>query len=185
MIMTAMNKHVTKLASEFNTGLNMHRNLAEEATKRGTIAKITGKARYVWIENALDYPRSESQDIDAERDPRKVIDILEKNPKDFSGLIYGVDHAFRAGVDSLQHFDEFKDEFKTHLRTLHLSGSKGDHGLIEDDDYVFWDFMHSVRDKISDDVRFCIDLNPAQMDAKTPSEQVDYVKKLVQKLRRI
>ena len=186
MTMTAMNNFAQKLVGEFEgAGLNSHRNIVEEAKKRNKLAKIKGKAAYLWIENDLDYPRKEPDDIKNEGDPGKVIDLIEDDPENLDGLIYGVDHAFRAGVDPKEDFNTYRDQFKKHLRTLHLSGSRRDHGLIENDDHAFWDFMHFVREKISDDVRFCLDLNPAEMDRKTPSEQVDYFRNLVKKLRRI
>ncbi len=170
------------MAGNLGAGLNAHVNIIEEAGKRGTLAKIRGDAKYIWVENDLDYPRKKPEQVEAERDPRRALKVVKQFG--LEGVIMGVDHAYRAGVDPYRDFIELEDEFKKHLRTLHLSGTKGDHGLILADDDEFWDFMNFVKGKISSDVRFCLDLNPFEMGKKTRDEQVDYVRGLIKELEK-
>ncbi len=182
MTTTVQNRFATRMAGNLEAGLNAHVNIIEEAGKRGSLAKIRGGAKYIWVENDLDYPRKRPKQIEKERDPRRPLEVVKKYG--LEGVIMGVDHAYRAGVDPYRDFIDLEGEFKKHLRTLHLSGTKGDHGLIEKDDVDFWDFMNFVKGKISEDVRFCLDLNPFEMGKKTRDEQIDYVRDLVKELEK-
>lgn len=180
MTTTVQNRFATNLAGDFNAGLNAHVNIIEEAGKRNTMAKVRGNSRYVWVENDLDYPRKKPEQFEAERDPERAFRAVERHG--LEGVIYGADHAFRFGADPADKFDEHKEGFDKHLRVIHLSGSEGDHPLIEDTDHKFWDFISFVRERISDEVRFCLDLDPLQMRKLSPDVQLEYVNNLVLKL---
>lgn len=182
MTMTVANRFATRLAGELNAGLNGHVYIVEQAEKRGTLLKIIGNARYLRVENDLDYPRNRPEQVRAERDPQRAIDAVKRNGLD--GVILGIDHAYRAGQDPREGLDVFDGEDKKYLKTLHLSGSKTDHGLIQEDDWEFWDFLHYAKEKISDDVTFCLDLSPKEMQHLTYHQQVDYLKKLIKRLEK-
>lgn len=192
MMMTAMNNVATRLAEDFDAGLNAHVNIIEEAQKRGKVNKIVGEARYVRVENDVDYPRKKFEHFQRERDIERALDAVEAIELDDSdGLIYGLDHAYRAMLnpenrdkfDPRDDFSKSNARFHKYLRNIHLAGSKGDHGLIQPDDGEFWGFMAFARDNISDNVAFCLDLDPVGMDAMTTDEQVDYMKVTVKKLK--
>ncbi len=182
MTMTVMNNFATRLAGELEprATLNAHVNIIEEAEKRGKIGKIGGKARGILVENDLDYPRKYPFQIQNERDVGRAISAVERNH--LEGLILGIDHAYRAHLDPRDDFLDFEQDLRRHVRTLHLSGSKEDHGLITDDDYEFWDVMDFVKVEVSPDVSFCLDLNPQQMAQKSLGGQYQYLRELVEKL---
>lgn len=196
MTMTAMNGFATKLAGEIACeldvpapGLNAHVNIIEEAEKRNKILFIRGDAGYIFVENDLDYPRSRFDQFEKERDPQRAIDAVKRN--DLEGVIYGLDHAYRAmrnpenkkRFDPREDFEKFESQFREHLRVIHMAGSLGDHGLILPNDTEFWDFVDFVKGRIEDDVVFCVDLSPVEMGKKSPGQQVEYTRDLVEKLQ--
>ncbi len=181
--MTAMNGVATKLAEDLDAGMNLHRNIVQWGERRGKLDKIIGNSRYAFMENDLDYPRKHLEDIRAERDVQTALDVIRRN--NLGGLIYGVDHAYRAKIDPREDFEKFKTDFAQDLRVLHISGSKGDHGLIEPDDFEFWDFVKFAAARIPEDVIFCMDLDPLAMDQKKPHEQVEYLSSTASQLRNI
>lgn len=120
--------------------------------------------------------------FEAERDPQRAFSAVEKYG--LEGVIYGADHAFRFGTDPAEKFEQHQEGFDRHLRVIHLSGSGGDHPLIEDSDKKFWDFVDFTRGRIADDVRFCLDLDPLQMRKLSADAQLDYISGLVQRLEK-
>jgi hypothetical protein len=187
--MTAANGFAQRLAGEISDeldmpapNLNAHVNIVENAERRGKIKFIQGRARGIQVENDLDYPRIRPEHIKEERDPKRAIQAVLRNG--LEGVIYGVDHAYRANIDPRHSLLENKEEFKRHLRTVHLSGSKTDHGLISDDDYEFWDFLDFISKNIEKDVVFCLDLNPKEMGTLSSDAQIDYLEGLISKLEK-
>lgn len=189
MTMTAANGFAQRLAGEISDeldmpapSLNAHVNIIEQAEKRGKIKFIQGRARSIQVENDLDYPRIRPEHIRQERDPKRAIQAVLRNG--LEGVIYGVDHAYRANLDPRGDLLENKEDFKTHLKTIHFSGSKTDHGLITDDDHEFWGLADFISQNVERDVVFCLDLNPKEMGEMSPDGQVDYLESLFGKLEK-
>lgn len=181
MTTTVQNKFAIKLAGEFGAGLTTHVNIAEEAGKRNKVQWLRGGSEYIWVENDVDYPRKRPEHILRERDPQRAIRAVEDYRLD--GVIIGVDHDFYLGIDPLQTLTEKSTAFSKHLRAVHLSGSKGHHGIISEDDHDFWRVVDFIKREDSfDNVRFCVDLSPFALRHLTPDQQLDYIKDLVTRL---
>ncbi len=185
MMTTVQNKFATRLAGEFGAGLNSHVHIIEEASKKDKLTEIKGNARYIWVENDLDYPRSKPEQLRAERDPKRAIRAVEKYG--LEGVILGVDHDFLYGLDSLEHFEQNLTELKKHLRSIHLAGSEGYRTLIPVDngeilDQKVNDVVDYVKQHFESTVNFCVDLNPFEMRYLTQAQQLDYIKELVRTL---
>ncbi len=179
MTMTAMNGFATGLATELGAEQNVHVNIVEEAAKRGNLIEVLAGNRTL-TENAADYTREDFEENEAQINPERAFVAVRKYF--LQGVIYGADHEYRSGKDPRILFDRHRKGFDKYLRVIHLSGSQGDHGLITDEDHEFWSFIDHIKDKISNDVIFCLDLDPFQMDHLTKAQQVDYIRNLVKKL---
>lgn len=189
MTMTAMNGFATRLAGEISQeldmqapSLNAHVYIIEQAEKRGKVESIQGDSSGILVENDLDYPRIRPDQVRVERDPARAISAVERN--NLEGVIFGVDHAYRSQLDPRSDLVNFKEDFEKHLRTVHLSGSRGDHGLIWDNDVEFWDLVDFVSGHVRSDVVFCLDLSPKEMGRMNSDEQVEYMESLIAKLEK-
>lgn len=181
MTTTVQNMLATRLAENFNAGLNAHVHIIEEAAKRHELTKIRGQAKYVWVENDTDYPRINPVQQQRQRDPLRAIRAVRYNGLD--GIILGIDHDFWHGYDPMAIFEKYSANLKGHLRAVHLAGSTGHHGLISHQDRQFWDFIRYIKKANWPDVRFCLDLNPFEVQRLNPVEQLELVYQLVNRLR--
>ncbi len=181
---TLQNRFAQNLAKEFNAGANAHVNLVEIAERKGKVGELVRGTRYVWVENALDYPRARRADAVKANDPGKTLGAVERNfDCGVEGVILGIDHAFIHGIDPHDWFADYADDLKKYLRVVHLAGSKTTHGLIDPSDYNFWEFVSFVKAKSFDfPVRFCLDLNPFEMKKLSSQAQLDYMKDLIARL---
>lgn len=170
----------TKMASELGAGLNVHGHVVQKAEKRGELAKMRGRARYLFVENDSD--STDEEGVLGARDPKKAIATVERNGLD--GIIYGVDHDFEYGIDPRESFEEHKDNLAKHLRAIHISGASGDHSLIREDDRKFWDFIYYLRSSCFRNVTLCLDLHPLAMARafKTSRGEVLYLEGIISKL---
>lgn len=164
-------------------GLNVHMHIAENAGIRGKVDKLRGGSRYVWVENDVDRRRSRREHMLRARDPKRAVDAVEAYG--YEGVILGIDHDFINGVDPREDISKYEEDFKKHLRAFHVSGSSGEHsliGLTREEDKKFWAVMDLIKEKGLDNVVFCVDLNPFEMDKLSDNGQLEYVKDLVERL---
>ncbi len=181
MTTTVQNRFALNLAKKYDAGLNAHVHVVEESAKRGKVKMLTDDTRYVWVENELDYPRERRDQVMAERDPVRAIRAVEQHG--LEGVILGVDHDFLYKFNPVETLDGNYDGLKKHLRSVHISGSEGHHGLVSEEDRDFWEVVEYVRGhNFDNNVRFCLDLNPFEMRHLTRDEQLDYISGLVEKL---
>jgi hypothetical protein len=183
MTTVSTNNFARELAEEFDAGLNAHANIVEEAAKRGKIAEMRGDSRYVWVENDLDYPRKREDQARAARDPQRAIDAVENNG--LEGVILGVDHYLSYGGDPVGDISEHEEGLKKYLKAIHLSGSGGEHSLIDPRDDNFWELVRFMKEKF-DDAILCLDMNPIEMQRVFPTvdQQTEYIKGLVERLEK-
>ena len=186
---TVENQFALKLAKQLDAGLNAHAYIVESAEKRGKIDHLKQNSRYIWVENDLDYPRKYKKDIALARDPQRAVDASERNG--LQGIILGLDHTY--GYE-LNPFDDFADhklrtQLQNSMRSVHLAGSQGNkdesgHGLVDLEDRAFWEFIDYLKGlEFAEPLRFCLDITPYAMRKMTQSQQLDYMKQLVKKLR--
>ncbi|OGD84621.1 hypothetical protein A2165_02285 [Candidatus Curtissbacteria bacterium RBG_13_40_7] len=188
MTWVASNEFAQNLAGELSglqgsrVGLSAHVYLVEKAGPKG-IKKLQGRADYVLVENDLDYPRSNPEQLMAERDPQRAIRAVESYG--LEGIILGVDHDFLNKLDPVETFEQNLDGLRRHLKVTHLAGSEGFRGKDLLKDPEFWrvvDYISKKRD--FDSVKFCLDLNPIEMQGLTNAEQLDYISALVRELEK-
>ncbi len=182
MTMTAQNHKAIEMAGELNAELNAHVNIVEAAGKSKKIVWIRGNSRGVLVENDLDYPRIRPEQIEAERDPARAFRAVEKYG--LEGVIYGADHAFRHGIDPKEAFYQYREGFDKHLAVIHLSGSRGDHGLITPDDEDFWDFVRFAKENTDERVSLCLDLDPLAMRRLPKYSQLNYFNHTIEELEK-
>ncbi|OGD86291.1 hypothetical protein A2870_01685 [Candidatus Curtissbacteria bacterium RIFCSPHIGHO2_01_FULL_41_11] len=174
------NHHVNRMAKEFDAGLNVHGYVAETAVERGDLNKLMAGSRYIYVENDSKRRGQGREGMIDTRDPQRAIDLVIEH--DFGGMIWGVDHDFQFGINPCETFDKFEDQFRKHLRVIHLSGSSGDHSLIYQSDKKFWEFVGYISKRLDCGVVFCLDFNPLKMRKLSSNAQHIYVRDLVLEL---
>ncbi len=180
MTRTVSNGFATHLAEELGTILNYHVNIVEEAERRGEIGKLLGKSAGIEVENDVDYKRSDPALRARDMDPKRAVAAAEIN--DFK-VIYGGDHAFEDGVDPVETLRANKESLKGKLTVIHVAGSRGERGLITDDDWQFWEFIEYIHNEWNE-VAIFLDLSPKVMFQLSEDQQESHILYLTRRIER-
>lgn len=173
-------KMAQELSQDSEVGVNAHTNVLEGLVRDGRLEEIKQRVSFVLAENERKYNSPVVKDQRVIYDPVTIArDIVEKYG--LRGMIIGVDHGIREGVDIQQ---ALKDKgLRQHTTAMHLAktipGIDAHDAIAVGDEYFGKILQEIARTSFGNSVRAALDYNPSTMKGKSGQEQVRLVRNTI------
>lgn len=183
----AKNEKAVRIAQQLGLEVNMHPNVAEGFALEGKLQEIKQNVPATFVENQRPYSSNIVKDQRKIFDPLVIKDLI--NEYQLTGLILDTEHlkkewfsgvkSYEKGVSPISSLEKTKDV----LAKIHISGEKGNHGLLQKDDPLFNSILAKVSQmEFNHPLKIVFDFSPLPLLTMRSQKKLEIIQTLTDKI---